>query len=97
MHTVTSFRASAVRPDQVNDVMATYLALERARIFRGLFVRRFSVLAAIVAGASFLWLSTFALWFSVGLCLVPPAWAWIAELRCEQRLARLLHAIPDAS
>ena len=59
MHTVTSFHASAVQPDQLGEIMAAYLALERARIFRRLLVKRFGVLAVIVAGVSFLWLSVF--------------------------------------
>jgi hypothetical protein len=94
MHTVTSFHASAVQPDRLSEIMAAYLALERARIFRRLLVKRFSGLAMIVAGVSFLWLSVFPLWFSVGLCVVVPTWSWIVELGCEHRLARLLNEIP---
>ena len=94
MHTVTSFHASAVQPDQLSGIMADYLALERARIFRRLLVKRFGVLAAIVGGVSFLWLSAFASWFSVGLCAAAPVWAWIVELGCERRLARRLDEVP---
>jgi hypothetical protein len=94
MHTVASFRASAVRPDQLSEIMAAYLALEHARIFRRLVVKRFGVLAVIVAGVSVAWLSVFACWFSVGLCAAVPAWAWIVELGYERRLARLLNAVP---
>lgn len=94
MHTVTAFHASAVPRDQLSEIMAAYLALERARIFRRLLVKRFGVLAVIVAGVSFFWLSVFAFWFCVGLCVVAPTWSWIAELGCEHRLARLLDQIP---
>lgn len=94
MHTVTSFHASDVRPAQLSGIMADYLALERATIFRRLLVRRFGVLAAIVAGVSFFWLSTFAFCFGIGLCAVAPAWAWIIELRCERRLVRHLDEMP---
>ena len=94
MHTVTSFHASAVQPDQLSEIMAAYLALDRARISRRLLVKRLGLLAIILAGVSFLWLSVFALWFSVGLCAVAPAWSWIVELGCEHRLARLLNEIP---
>ena len=97
METVTSFRASAVRPDQVNEIMADYLALERARIFRRLFVTRCAVLAGIVAAVSFSWLSAYASWFSIGLCVVPPVWAWIVERGCELRLARHLAEVPEGT
>jgi len=90
MHTVTSFHASGVQPDQLNGVMADYLALERARIFRRLLVKRFGMLAAIFAGVGFLSRSAFASWFSVALCVAAPVWAWMAELGCERRLARRL-------
>lgn len=94
MHTVTSFHASAVQPEQLGGIMADYLALERARIFRRLLVKRFGVLAAMVAGVSFFWLSALACWFGVGLCAVAPGWAWIVELGCERRLARRLDEVP---
>ena len=94
MHTVTSFHASDVQPDQLSGIMADYLALERARIFRRLLVKRFGMLAAILAGVSFHWLSAFASWFSVGLCVAAPVWAWIVELGCERRLARRLDKVP---
>jgi len=90
MHTVTSFHASGVQPDQLNGIMADYLALERARIFRRLLVKRFGMLAAIFAGVGFLSRSAFASWFSVALCVAAPVWAWMAELGCERRLARRL-------
>lgn len=94
MHTVTSFHASDVQPDQLSGIMADYLALERARIFRRLLVKRFGVLAAVFAGVSVHWLSAFASWFSVGLCVAAPVWAWMVELGCERRLARRLDEVP---
>jgi Flp pilus assembly protein TadB len=99
MHTVTSFHASAVEPQQVGAIMAEYLALERARIYRRLFVTRFSLLAACLAliGFGFHWLSLVASWISVGLCVVAPLWAWVVELRCDRRLARSLEEIPGAA
>jgi Flp pilus assembly protein TadB len=98
MQTVTSFRASDVQPDQLSRIMADYLALERARIVRRLLVRRFGLLALIVAvaGAGFHWLPPFASWFSVGIFLVPPASAWIVEVRRDRQLARRLEELPDA-
>ena len=90
MHTVASFHASAVRPDQLAGIMSDYLALERARILRQLLAVRFGVLTVVVAGVGFLWLSAFAAWFSVGLCALAPGWAWMVELGCERRLARRL-------
>ena len=94
MHTVTSFHASDVQPDRLSGILADYLALERARIFRRLLVKRLSVLAAVFAGVSFLSKSAFAPWFSVGLCVAAPVWAWIVELGCERRLAHRLNGMP---
>jgi hypothetical protein len=93
MHTVASFHGSAVKPDQLSGIMADYLALERAKIFRRLLVKRFGVLATIL-GISFYWLSALASWFSVGLCMAVPVWAWMAELGCERRLARRIDEVP---
>jgi anti-sigma factor RsiW len=97
MHTVTSFRASDVESHQVSAIMAEYLALERARTYRRLFVTRFGLLALVVAvvGFGLHWLSAFASWSSVGLCVVAPTWAWLAELRNNRRLARSLEEIPS--
>jgi hypothetical protein len=99
MHTVTSFHAAAVRPEDVSGIMADYLALEEARIFRRLLVVRFGILAfiAVIAGAVLHWLSPFASWFSVGVFLVPPACAWIIELRRDRRLARRLYELPEGA
>ena len=74
--------------------MADYLALEHARIFRRLLVRRFAVLAPILGAVSFFWLSAFAFWFSIGLCMAVPTWAWTVELDHERRLARQLNGLP---
>ena len=96
MHSVTSFHASAVEPRQFSAIVAEYLALERARIYRRLFVTRFGVLALVMAiiGFGFHWLPAVASWCSVALCAIAPTWAWVAELRCDRRLARSLAEIP---
>jgi hypothetical protein len=98
MQTVTSFHSSAVEPHHISAIMAEYLALERARIYRRLFVTRFGLLALFVAliGLGFHWLPRFASWLSVGLCSVAPIWAWLVELRCDWRLARRLREVPGA-
>jgi hypothetical protein len=97
MHTVTSFQAAAVERRQISAIMGAYLALERARIYRRLFVTRFGLLAIALAviGFAFHWLPPIASWSSVGLCAVAPTWAWVAELRCDWRLERSLQAIPE--
>lgn len=99
MHTVTSFHASVARAGQVNAVMADYLALERARIFRRLLFKRFGLLAVIAAilGAGFHWLPPFASGFSVSVFLALPIWAWIVERQRDRRLARRLEELPDAA
>lgn len=95
MHGVASFHSSPTTPRLINKVMADYLALEQARIYRRLFVTRFSLLACAlaIAGWGLHWLSPFASWSSVALCAIAPSWAWIAELRCDQRLARRLQKL----
>ena len=94
MQTITSFHASAIQPDQLSEVTAAYVALEGARIFRQLLVKRCAMLAVVVAGVSVTWLSTFAFTVSVGLCVAAPALAWTFERGCERRLTRLLDAMP---
>jgi len=96
MQTITSIHASAIPPEELSGIMADYLALERARIFRRLLVTRFGLLAvtAAVIGGLLHWLPPFASWFSIGLFLTPPLWAWIVELRRERRLSRRLEDVP---
>ena len=94
MHTVASFHASAVTPDQLSGITADYLALERAKVLRRLLVKRVGGLAALIAAVSVFWLSAFAFWLSLGLCAVAPVWAWMVELRCERRLAHRLDEVP---
>jgi hypothetical protein len=96
MQTITSFHSSDIHLDQLNAIMAEYTALERVRIYRRLFVTRFTLLALAFAviGAGFGVLSRFATWFSVGLCLAPPVAVCLAELRYSRRLARRLAEIP---
>jgi Flp pilus assembly protein TadB len=86
----TSFHASAVDPEQLNSITSDYLAAEQARTIRRLLVVRFAALALVMVGVGVLWLSPFALAFCVGLCVVAPIWAWVAERKYERRLARRL-------
>jgi hypothetical protein len=94
MRTTTSLHASAVRPDQLNGIVADCLALERAGIRRQRLARCFGALAAIVAVAGFSSLSAFAFCFSLGLCAAVPVWAWTVELEHERRLAGRLDTVP---
>lgn len=98
MQTVTSFSASAVPRDHLSHILADYLAFDRARIFRRLLVIRFGLLALIaaIAGTVIHGLSPFARWFTIGLFLIPPGWAWITELRLERRLSRRLDRVDGA-
>ena len=95
MQTVTSFQASAVPPEQLSGIVADYLALDRARIFRRLLVIRCGLLALGAGFASVLLhrVSPVAPWFTCAVFLVPPVWAWIAELRLAHRLSRRLDGI----
>jgi len=96
MATVTSFHRSAVTPDELSGIVADHLALEHAQIFRRLLVTRCGLLALATAvmGLVFHWLSPFASWFSVGVFLMPPAWAWVVEIRRHARLRRRLDVRP---
>jgi hypothetical protein len=95
MQIVTSFHASAIQPDQLNGIMADYLALERAGLRRQLLAKRFAVLAAVVAVTGFSWLSVFGFCFSLAFCAAVPVWAWAVELGHERRLRRRLEDVPS--
>jgi hypothetical protein len=96
MPTITSFHSSAVEPEELGGIMADYLALERARIFRRLLVTRFGLLAAgvLLLGTVGRVVPPTPMWFGVGACVTPPLWAWIVELRRHWRLARRLEQVP---
>jgi hypothetical protein len=98
MHAVSSFHASHADAGEINAIVADYLALEEARTYRRLLTTRCGALALVLAtlGLGLRWLSPFASWFAVGLCAAAPAWAWVAELRCDRRLARRLEGLPEA-
>jgi hypothetical protein len=90
MERVLSFRASGMRTDELRQTLAVYLALDRARIVRRALGHSFGALAAI-AGSTM----TIAHLFSpviriiaIGVCLLPPVGAWIAELGLQHRLFR---------
>jgi hypothetical protein len=95
MQTITSFPASSIPRDQLGSILADYLALDRARILRRLLVTRFGLLAllAAVLGTVVHGFFPFARWLTIGLLLLPPAWALMAELRLERRLSRRLDGV----
>lgn len=98
VNVVTSFHESAVSANELNRIMADYLALERVRVFRRLLVTRCGILATVVAVAGLWlhWLPPFASWFTVTLFLVPPTWACVLEWTRRRRLAELLDEVPGA-
>ena len=79
---------------ELRRTLSDYLALERARAIRRVFVTRFVGIAAIAGSAMTLahWFSPVARILAMGLCVVPPLGAWIAEIalahRLVQRIAR---------
>jgi hypothetical protein len=104
MLTVTSFESSHLDADQLNAVMAAYLKVEEARVYRQLFLTRFGILAVMFGIAGFgLHLMRLHLmppaasWISVAACVALPFCAWIAELRCDRMLGKRLHELPEAS
>ena len=96
MGLVTQFHSCALDPKELNQVLADYVALERLRAFRRLLFRRFGALSltVLVIGAALHWLSPLITAASLTLFLVPPVWAWIAELRLDRALDRRLERIP---
>ena len=96
MHTVRAFRSTAATRGETHHVLNEYLALERARVYRRLFVSRFGLLAMlfVLAGAGLHWLPAVGVSVGVVACTIVPTWAWIAELQCDRRLARRLKALP---
>jgi len=95
MPTITSFHSSVVEPGDVNGIMADYLALERARRFRGVLVQRCGALAAgiVLLGTVLRILPPIPTWFSLGAFVALPVSAWIVELRRERRLANRLDRV----
>jgi hypothetical protein len=45
MDVLTQFRSCALDPDELNRVLAMYVALEQLRVFRRLLVKRFGALS----------------------------------------------------
>jgi len=96
VHTVTSFHTSAVPREQLSAIMADYLALEQARVFRRLLVVRCGLMALAISAAGFGlgWLPRFAWMFGGSLFLAVPGAAWLAELRRARRLAHRIGNTP---
>jgi hypothetical protein len=92
---VTTLPAASVSKEQLRVILAAHLALDRARIFRRLFVIRFGLLASasVVLALIAPGLSAMARWLPPILFLTPPTWAWIVELRLARHLARQLDGV----
>ena len=73
MPQVTSLPASSVSKEQLRVILADYLALDRARVFRRLFVVRFGLVACALAVLALVapGLSTIARWLPPALFLAP--------------------------
>lgn len=99
MHSVTSFHGSSLPAGQLTALMADYVALDQARIYRRLFLTRFGALGFVLGllGFGFHWLPPFATWFGVAFCAIAPASAWVAELRCDWKLAKRLSELPGGT
>ena len=97
MHHVLSVRAAAVPPQELGRILRDYLALDRARIVRRLMVVRCGLLALAAALLETVihGFSPLARLLTVGLCLVPPTWAWFVELGWARRLVRTARTLPD--
>ena len=96
MDVVTQFHSYALDPEELDQVLADYVALDRLRVFRRLLVRRFGALslAVLIIGVALHWISALATAASIVLFLIPPVWACVAELRFDTALDRRLDRIP---
>jgi hypothetical protein len=92
---VTALPASSVSKEELRIILAEYLALDRARVFRRLFVVRFGVLTTITVLVALIapGMPVVARWLPPVLCVAPPTWAVIVELRLARRLARHLEGV----
>ena len=99
MFTVTSIDAADIDPHRLSAVMSDYVALEEARTYRHLFCTRFGGLAILfaIAGLGLHWMPVIAAWGSVAVCLAVIACAWVAELRCDWKLAKALEGLPTVT
>ncbi len=97
MRTFTSLNASDIPPDRLKRILADYIALEEAQIFRRLVLRRCGLLSLVAAVlASMTHAFSGAVWaLIITLPLAVPAVAWIAEVRIELRLSRALSDISE--
>ena len=98
MQHITSFRASDVPPETSSGILADYIALDQARVFRRLLVTRFGVLTLVASVVALLvpGLSVFARTIPAGLFATPAVWAWIVERRLEHRLSQTLDSVDSA-
>ena len=71
------------------------LALERTRIFKRLLLVRCGALTFVALAVGFVvrGLSVYARWVPVVLCVMPPIWEWIAELKRTLRLSHRLAGV----
>ena len=92
METVSAYAASGASRERISAILADYLALERAHTLRRLLIVRSTLLAllAAIVGHIVPGPSTLVRWAMPALCCVPPAWAWVRELRLEYRLVNRL-------
>ena len=95
MHSVISFHASRLPPEQLGRLIRDYLALDRARILRRLMVVRCGALAlvATLLETAVHGFSPIARVLTVALCLIPPVWAWAVELGRARRVIRASRAL----
>ena len=95
MQPITAVFSSSLSATEVTSILGDYLALDRARVYRRLIVLRCGGLAclALLIAMALPAAPSWARWFPPALFLVPPAWAWIAELRLERRLSQRLDSV----
>ena len=90
MSTVANGAPPSIQPEQLNAVMADWVALEQIRVFRQLLVMRCGVIAAAIGVGGLLLglLHSFAYWFSMGIFVLAPTGAWLVERRQERGLRK---------
>jgi hypothetical protein len=88
-----------MQADQVQGLLADYLALQRLQVFRRLVVVRLLVLAAVASSAARFsgLLSPVASALLAAIVAIPAAVVWLAEIVATQRVGRMADHVPHST
>jgi hypothetical protein len=99
MHTWTTFDASAVGRDDLRNLLAEHMALERLRVVRRLLAVRFGLgaLVTLLGSGVFGWLSLLECFVCTAVLSAVPLWVWLTELWRQRRMTLRLTSIAGAT